>query len=57
MSSHGKQEITDPVEEMIKRTGCIELHYKVQVIIILQGIIEILVTYLMLKHFLSEFTA
>lgn len=31
MSSHGTQEITDPVEEMLKKTGCIELHYKVQV--------------------------
>lgn len=31
MSSHGKQEITDPVEEMLKKTGCIDLHYKVQV--------------------------
>ncbi|XP_044761888.1 cytochrome c oxidase assembly factor 4 homolog, mitochondrial [Coccinella septempunctata] len=30
MSGHGKTEITDPVEEMLKRTGCIELHYKVQ---------------------------
>ncbi|KAJ8936141.1 hypothetical protein NQ318_022223 [Aromia moschata] len=30
MSAHGKQEITDPVEEMLKRTGCINLHYKVQ---------------------------
>ncbi|XP_060519785.1 cytochrome c oxidase assembly factor 4 homolog, mitochondrial [Cylas formicarius] len=30
MSSHGKQEITDPVEEMLKKTGCIELHFKVQ---------------------------
>lgn len=29
---HGQTEITDPVEEMLKRTGCIELHYKVQVI-------------------------
>lgn len=24
-------EIVDPVEEMLKKTGCIELHYKVQV--------------------------
>lgn len=31
MSSHGNQEITDPVEQMLKKTGCIELHYKVQV--------------------------
>lgn len=31
MSSHGTQEISDPVEEMLKKTGCIELHYKVQV--------------------------
>ncbi|XP_050311710.1 cytochrome c oxidase assembly factor 4 homolog, mitochondrial [Anthonomus grandis grandis] len=30
MSGHGQQEITDPVEEMLKRTGCMELHYKVQ---------------------------
>lgn len=28
---HGTTEITDPVEEMLKKTGCIELHYKVQV--------------------------
>lgn len=35
MASHGKQEITDPVEEMLKRTGCIELHYKVQVILLI----------------------
>ncbi|KAK9702409.1 Peptidyl-tRNA hydrolase PTH2 [Popillia japonica] len=27
---HGTTEITDPVEEMLKKTGCIELHYKVQ---------------------------
>lgn len=31
MSGHGQQEITDPVEEMLKKTGCMELHYKVQV--------------------------
>ncbi|XP_018579431.1 cytochrome c oxidase assembly factor 4 homolog, mitochondrial [Anoplophora glabripennis] len=30
MSSHGNQEITDPVEQMLKKTGCIDLHYKVQ---------------------------
>lgn len=30
MSFHGKTEISDPVEEMLKKTGCIELHYKVQ---------------------------
>ncbi|CAG9856144.1 unnamed protein product [Phyllotreta striolata] len=30
MSGHGKQEITDPVEEMLKKTGCINLHYVVQ---------------------------
>ncbi|XP_023024158.1 uncharacterized protein [Leptinotarsa decemlineata] len=28
--AHGKQEISDPVEEMLKKTGCIKLHYKVQ---------------------------
>ncbi|XP_017785879.1 PREDICTED: cytochrome c oxidase assembly factor 4 homolog, mitochondrial [Nicrophorus vespilloides] len=27
---HGTEEITDPVEQMLKRTGCIDLHYKVQ---------------------------
>lgn len=27
---HGTAEITDPVENMLKKTGCIELHYKVQ---------------------------
>lgn len=27
----GETEIVDPVEEMLKRTGCMELHYKVQV--------------------------
>lgn len=31
MSSHSNQPIADPVEEMLKKTGCIELHYKVQV--------------------------
>ncbi|XP_065162320.1 cytochrome c oxidase assembly factor 4 homolog, mitochondrial [Atheta coriaria] len=30
ISKHGKEVITDPVEEMLKKTGCIELHYKVQ---------------------------
>lgn len=25
------ENIIDPVEEMLKRTGCIEKHYKVQV--------------------------
>lgn len=30
MPGHGQQEITDPVEEMLKKTGCMELHYKVQ---------------------------
>jgi len=30
MSSHGQQEITDPVEQMLKKTGCMELHFKVQ---------------------------
>ncbi|XP_049819089.1 cytochrome c oxidase assembly factor 4 homolog, mitochondrial [Aethina tumida] len=30
MSGHGKTEITDPVEEMLKKTGCLELHYNVQ---------------------------
>lgn len=25
------KDIKDPVEEMLKKTGCIELHYKVQV--------------------------
>ncbi|XP_028134817.2 cytochrome c oxidase assembly factor 4 homolog, mitochondrial isoform X2 [Diabrotica virgifera virgifera] len=29
-SGHGNQELTDPVEEMLKKTGCINLHYKVQ---------------------------
>lgn len=31
MMVHGETEIPDPVEEMLKKTGCIELHYKVQV--------------------------
>lgn len=31
MSTHGQQEITDPVEQMLKKTGCMELHFKVQV--------------------------
>ncbi len=26
------EEEDDPVENMIKKTGCIELHYKIQVI-------------------------
>ncbi|CAH2005706.1 unnamed protein product [Acanthoscelides obtectus] len=30
ISNHGNQEISDPVEQMLKKTGCIELHYKVQ---------------------------
>lgn len=30
MSTHGQQEITDPVEQMLKKTGCMELHFKVQ---------------------------
>ena len=34
MSMHGKGKInedeSDPVENMLKETGCIELHYKVQ---------------------------
>lgn len=37
---HGKQEITDPVEEMLKKTGCITQHYKVQVGFLLSGIIR-----------------
>lgn len=31
MSSSENQEVEDPVELMLKKTGCIELHYKVQV--------------------------
>lgn len=31
MSDSEKHEVEDPVELMLKRTGCIELHYKVQV--------------------------
>nr|CAH7715040.1 unnamed protein product [Callosobruchus chinensis] len=27
---HGNEVLSDPVEEMLKKTGCIELHYKVQ---------------------------
>uniref|UniRef100_A0A336LKH5 peptidyl-tRNA hydrolase n=1 Tax=Culicoides sonorensis TaxID=179676 RepID=A0A336LKH5_CULSO len=30
MSDSDKHEVEDPVELMLKRTGCIELHYKVQ---------------------------
>lgn len=30
--NHGNEKLTDPVEEMLKRTGCIELHYTVQVL-------------------------
>lgn len=26
-----QQEVTDPVENMLKKTGCMELHFKVQV--------------------------
>jgi len=26
-----EKEIEDPVEQMLKKTGCIELHYQVQV--------------------------
>ncbi|KAJ8919984.1 hypothetical protein NQ315_006514 [Exocentrus adspersus] len=29
-ASHGTQELSDPVEEMLKKTGCVDLHYKVQ---------------------------
>lgn len=31
MSDSENHEVEDPVELMLKRTGCIELHYKVQV--------------------------
>lgn len=31
MTVKHQKEITDPVEEMLKKTGCMELHYKVQV--------------------------
>lgn len=31
MSDSETHEVEDPVELMLKRTGCIELHYKVQV--------------------------
>ena len=30
------EEIEDPVELMLKKTGCTELHYKVQVSILIQ---------------------
>ncbi|KAL1516953.1 hypothetical protein ABEB36_000780 [Hypothenemus hampei] len=30
MSTHGQQNITDPLELMLKKTGCMELHFKVQ---------------------------
>lgn len=36
MSDSEKHEVEDPVELMLKRTGCIELHYKVQVSLWLQ---------------------
>lgn len=26
-----QQDVEDPVEEMLKKTGCMELHYQVQV--------------------------
>lgn len=33
ISSNSEKEIEDPVEQMLKKTGCIELHYQVQVCI------------------------
>lgn len=32
-STARQEDIEDPVEEMLKRTGCMELHYQVQVLI------------------------
>lgn len=29
-----QQNIEDPVEEMLKKTGCMEFHYEVQVLIL-----------------------
>lgn len=41
-------EVLDPVEEMLKKTGCIELHYKVQVRVLL-NIIVFLLIHLLIK--------
>lgn len=30
-----QQNVDDPVEEMLKKTGCMELHYEVQVLTLL----------------------
>lgn len=30
-NTDAEKEIEDPVERMLKKTGCIELHYQVQV--------------------------
>lgn len=27
-----QQDVVDPVEEMLKKTGCMEIHYEVQVL-------------------------
>ena len=36
-SPNDEDDEVDPVEEMIKKTGCIELHYEVQVCAVLQN--------------------
>ncbi|XP_044729867.1 cytochrome c oxidase assembly factor 4 homolog, mitochondrial [Chrysoperla carnea] len=30
MPAHNYEEVSDPVEKMLQKTGCIKLHYKVQ---------------------------
>jgi len=32
-----EKEIEDPVERMLKKTGCIELHYQIQVCLFITG--------------------
>lgn len=34
-----EEEIEDPVERMLKKTGCIELHYQVQVCLLIMIIL------------------
>jgi len=32
-----EEEIEDPVERMLKKTSCIELHYQIQVCLLITG--------------------
>lgn len=37
-NADAEKEIEDPVERMLKRTGCMELHYQVQVCLFINNI-------------------